>query len=269
MYTLKRVLFSFAWMLIVSFLISWVPPFFFEIFPPKGVKKVTEIRLKPDGTEYKAGRTIREFSALGQLTRCYFIVAGPHQDSVHIEEGPLAELDPSGRVIKYNAQPGIYQNLSADLKYFPDGSMSYLSGDSSYCAYSPSGQLISITKFHENAGKSKAVSKAEFMYNKKGFITEEKQLVANRIEAMDNALPGDSLVESYKNTWLYQIDKKKKLTIGYKLRYNNQFSINDTIEKQVINRKGELSEKIAYRNQRSRNYNGKDSVCWVYRYEYY
>ena len=262
-----------AMILILSFLVSWTPPFFFELFPPKNVKKVTQIRLKADGSEYKAGQTIRQFSPKGQLINYSQILSGPHRDSVHLEQGPVGEMDADGRVVRYRTPAGgdIAYVMSADLVYHLDGSSSYytLGGDSTHCIYNSSSQLLSSVKYSKSENILMHVSKIELSYNKEGRVAEERQLIANKFEKANDTYPKDSLLESYKNVWIYSFNKKQKLFIGYKLIYNNLYSLNDTIEKHLINKKGELVKSITYRNQRTRYRNDKDSVCSIYKYEYY
>ena len=67
------------------FFVSWYEPFYLELIPPINVKKVTQVYLKPDGTESKVGQTIREFSRSGQLIKHYEIVHGPYYAGPYVD----------------------------------------------------------------------------------------------------------------------------------------------------------------------------------------
>ena len=138
------------------FFVSWYEPFYLELIPPINVKKVTQVFVKPDGTELKAGQTIREFSRSGQLIKYYEIVhgpyyAGPYKDSVIANLPTIGHLNAEGKVSFYDtpgAQMGF--SLSSQVVYHPDGSISYTSeGDSSYCVFDKLGKILSRTIYNK------------------------------------------------------------------------------------------------------------------------
>ena len=271
--------------IVSSFFISWYKPFYFEMFPPQNVKTITQIHLDADGKPLKAGQVIREFSRQGQLIRYYSINhgpynAGPHKDSVVASAATIAAFDSLGRVISYKTPGGGDFSLSSDLRYFDRSinKIAYLTdADSAYCLFNNAGKLLSICKYSKLREPDKIASKQLFTYDANANLTSEILYIKNSLSQGNSDASGDSLLIEESNTWVYRYDNKSKITYGYKMRYNNQYRINDTLVKQVTNNKQELLRTVEYTNLRryfrdnNRNVvrNSQDSVCYIYVYEYY
>jgi hypothetical protein len=273
---MKQVFLLFFVIITYSF-ISWTPPFFFEFFPPANVKKVTQIRLKEDGTEYKTGQIVREFSKEGQLIKYYNIESGPHRDSVRTTPATIANLNSEGKVVSYETPGGDMFSLSAKIMYPRPGSLVYLSPDSNYCMFTD-GKLISVTHYEIRSSVPIAYRKEILHYDKSGRIIEEKTFQKNSLVGIEDIHP-DSLVLEIQYSWLYVPDNKTGRISGYKFTFNNNFKENDTIEKRVFNKKNEMVRSCTYQNHKSwfrdevthkqTVRNQKDSACWVYKYEYF
>lgn len=254
------------------FFIAWTPPYFFEMFPPKNVKKVTQILLRRDGTEDKnTHQVVREFNSSGQLIKSYFnnVILISGKDSIQPIIGIAANLNAESKVVNYYSQGGGDDFFTA-VFYNSDNSISYVSvSDSSQCFFDKSRNLLKRVTYSKLREEGKIAFREEFHYNAQGRITEELIYIKNSFGAQDNEFPHDSLLLEEKNRWAYIINKKSKQEIGYKLVYNKLLRVDDTIEKRVFNVKNEFVKTVNYWGSWAPGWHNKDSVCFIYKYEYY